>query len=75
MTKDQVIAWAREAGGAKALFGDTTLFLEAFATLVRNSVLEEAAKKCEDEDVAPTDCPLGVQSCIAQVIRAMKETI
>jgi hypothetical protein len=31
---------------------------------------EACAKVCEDEDVAPTDDPIGVQWCIAKSIRA-----
>ena len=36
------------------------------------SLLEAAAARAESEDVASTDDPLGVQSCIVDAIRAMK---
>jgi hypothetical protein len=75
MTKDQVIELAKQAGIQGCYSQEVVVAFHHFAQLVRNAALEEAAKKCEDEDVAPTDCPLGVQSCIAQAIRAMKETI
>jgi hypothetical protein len=41
--------------------------------LVQKAVLAEreaCAKVCDDEDVAPTDDPVGVQWCIAKSIRA-----
>jgi hypothetical protein len=38
-------------------------------------LLEEAAKECESEDVAPTDSPTGVQECIAARLRKLKETL
>ena len=38
-------------------------------------LLEEAAKECEAEDVAPTDSPTGVQECIAARLRKLKETL
>ncbi len=42
--------------------------LEAFAALV----LEAAAKRAADEDVASTDDAVGVQACIVDAIHAMK---
>ena len=63
MTKEQVIAWARQAGGVQlftpAEFGAhaktktdthismTTDALERFATLVRNATLTEAMQTCK----------------------------
>jgi hypothetical protein len=43
--------------------------LERFASLVA----EQCAKRCEAEDVAPTDDPIGVQECIAAAIRQLLE--
>jgi hypothetical protein len=43
--------------------------LERFARLVA----EQCVKRCEDEDVATTDDPIGVQECIAASIRNLLE--
>jgi hypothetical protein len=45
-------------------------WLERFAALVRADEREACAKVCEDEDVAPTDDPIGIQWCIAKSIRS-----
>jgi len=39
----------------------------------RNAVLEEAALTAESKDVASSDCPVEVQSCIVTSIRSMKK--
>jgi hypothetical protein len=69
MTRDQVIELAKQAGINAHPGWPNTAFLERFATLVRNSVLEEAAQKCESGwgNLSGDEC--------AQAIRAMKETI
>ena len=39
----------------------------------RRMALEEAARVCENENVAPSDDPVGVAHCISLAIRALKD--
>ena len=48
MTKEQVIAMAREAGFAYSWSEAAGEALERFATLARNAALEEAADLCDE---------------------------
>lgn len=43
--------------------------LRAYAEAVRADEREQCALICEEEDVASTDDPVGVQQCIAASIR------
>jgi hypothetical protein len=79
MTNEQITQWAREAGGAKYVnrhypdrptFGFMGEQLQAFATLVRNATLEEAADVVENANTP--DCGGWTASHIAEDIRSMK---
>jgi hypothetical protein len=76
MTPEQITQWAREACIALLVHHDGTQVtpqeLQAFANLVRNAALGEAAAKCES--LAVTDCNdsnVTRKEC-ATVIRGMK---
>lgn len=43
--------------------------LERFAKIL----VDRCAKRSDDEDVAPTDDPIGVQQCISSAIRNLLE--
>lgn len=57
MTPEQIQQWAREAGLGRetpddygiAVWSATSKSLQAFATIIRNATLEEAAEKCDGE--------------------------
>ena len=63
-----IIKLARKVWGESAILPFAEL--ERFAELVAAQEREACAKVCEAEDVAPTDDAVGVQSCIADAIRA-----
>jgi hypothetical protein len=78
MTPEQITKWAREAGfqisdvfgphaGATPIGPD----LQAFANLVRQHTLEEAAVKCESYTVVP-EAALYSLTLVAAEIRSMK---
>ena len=79
MTKDQVIELARgihliDSRGACSFVEGTNIvpYLEKFATLVRNSALEEAAQKCDY--TGPQGNPLAlINQAFAQEIRNLKD--
>ena len=79
MTREEIIAMAREVG----LLPDNSHptpetramrkrceVVKRFAALVAAKEREACAEIAEKEDVASTDDPFGVQSCIADAIRA-----
>lgn len=71
MTNEQIQQWADEAGiGWASGLGGMDKFLQAFATLVRNATLEEAADVVDNADTP--DCGGWSASGIAEDIRAMK---
>ena len=79
MTHEEIIAMAREAGfdmsrlpsiRAANVYGEVNDELAIFAALVAAKDREACAEIAEKEDVASTDDPFGVQSCIADAIRA-----
>lgn len=45
----------------------------AYGAECRRLALEEAVRVCENEDVAPSDDPVGVAHCISLAIRALKD--
>ena len=68
MTHEEIIAMAREEG--LSFVPDTN---SPLVRIVRKAVAKErdaCAEIAEKEDVASTDDPFGVQSCIAAAIRA-----
>jgi len=68
MTNEQIQQWARASNMATPLYDYQKEQLQAFATLVRNATLEEAAVKCDamhyEVDVYPAQC--------AHMIRSLK---
>jgi hypothetical protein len=75
MTPEQITKWAREAlltcrDGSCAYVDGTDIrpALQAFASLIRNATLEEAAKLCDGMQPIPASEP---RHC-AQDIRSMK---
>jgi len=64
------IDMAREAGNGELFDAMQVAFLARFEALARADEREACAKVCDDEDVAPTDDPVGVQWCIAKSIRS-----
>lgn len=75
MNQAEIIAMAKEAGVSEmGLNLDGSIHLlglfERFAALVAAKEREACAEIAEKEDVASTDDPFGVQSCIADAIRA-----
>ena len=68
MTHEEIIAMAREEGLSFVPDANSPL-----VRIVRKAVAKEreaCAEIAEKEDVASTDDPFGVQSCIADAIRA-----
>lgn len=68
MTHEEIIAMAREEGLSFVPDSNSPL-----VRIVRKAVAKEreaCAEIAEKEDVASTDDPFGVQSCIADAIRA-----
>ena len=68
MTHEEIIAMAREEGLSFVPEANSPL-----VRIVRKAVAKEreaCAEIAEKEDVASTDDPFGVQSCIADAIRA-----
>lgn len=68
ITADE-IAHARSKDGADSFYREDCRI--AFARAVAAQERERCAKVCEEEDVAATDDPLGVQECIAKSIRSL----
>ena len=84
MTPEQIQQWAREAGLGRetpddygiAVWSATSKSLQAFAKLIRNATLEEAAVKCDELyykniGAAYGEVRYGIASC-AKEIRSRK---
>lgn len=78
-TPKEITAMAKEAGfdmsrlpsiRAANVYGEVNDELAIFAALVAAKEREACAEIAEKEDVASTDDPFGVQSCISDAIRA-----
>lgn len=69
MTDEEIAEEWTKAWGAclDDHYGRLCVFARAVAARER----ERCAKVCEEEDVAATDDPLGVQECIAKSIRSL----
>lgn len=76
MPQEEIIAMANAAAARHGHTYEpepadgTVEFLTSFAALVAAKEREACAEIAEKEDVASTDDPFGVQSCIADAIRA-----
>lgn len=72
MNQAEIIAMATEAGlnSYRIAPGEAVAVWGRFAALVAAKEREACAEIAETEDVASTDDPFGVQSCIADAIRA-----
>lgn len=68
MTPEQIQQWACEAGFLNRIEVTFAPELQAFATLVRNATLEEAAKLCDEMQPVPASEP---RHC-AEDIRSLK---
>ena len=72
MTNAEITAMATEAGlnSYRIAPSEAVAVWKRFAALVAAKEREACAEIAEKEDVASTDDPFGVQSCIADAIRA-----
>jgi hypothetical protein len=76
MTEEQISQWARESNMSTPLYDYQKEQLQAFATIVRNATLEEAALKCNQLDFSYSMCEQyrdGNVACeCAEEIRKLK---
>lgn len=77
MTNEQIIELAKQAGitfiTKSGVASATEEWLIEFANLVRNQTLEEAAQKCTEIALKPSNVILGVAVTCAEQIRSMKK--
>jgi hypothetical protein len=73
MTRDEAMMRLTLAYGHQPAVADFNIVaVNHVLDLMIKNEREACAKVCDNEDVSPTDDPLGVQRCIAAAIRAMQ---